>query len=67
MKQQHHFTTENAAFYGSKGGRTSGHQQRRQLAAILAADPGNAERVTNLLAQGYSLKLIIRIVGGTSK
>jgi hypothetical protein len=56
------FTRENAAEHGRRGGQQSYSHQEQQYAQLVLKAPAKAQRVAQLIAQGFRLALALRSV-----
>jgi hypothetical protein len=56
------FTSENAAEHGRRGEQQSHQHLEQQYADLVLANPSAAERVAQLIHQGYRLVLALRVV-----
>jgi hypothetical protein len=60
--QMAHFTSENAAEHGRRGGQQSHQRGEEQFAQLVLSNPSAAERVTHLIQQGHRLGLALRVI-----
>lgn len=56
------FTSENAAEHGRRGGQQSHQRLEAQYADLVLTNPSAAERVAELIRQGYRLVLALRVI-----
>jgi len=56
------FTSENAAEYGRRGGQQSHQRLEAQYADLVLSNPSAAQRVAQLIHQGFRLTLALRTV-----
>jgi predicted Fe-Mo cluster-binding NifX family protein len=57
-----HFTSENAAEHGRRGGQESHQHLEQQYADLVLTNQAAASRLAELIRQGYRLVLALRVV-----